>query len=115
MELKTFVLAGKLTLTVPESAIKAVDVLHDAKLRTLQGSVVLSAGGMGQLRARLDLARLVGAEDRDLDSVTGAATRAVFYGHDPIPILALNRLAHGGGDGGGSSSPSPAGPTLDIN
>jgi hypothetical protein len=59
----------------------------------------------------------VGAEDRDLDSITSAATLAVFHSTstDAVPILSVTRLAQGGGDdAGGASGPSPAGSSLNI-
>ena len=103
-----------MTLTVPASAVKALDVQPAGK-GAFVGHVVINAGGLGHLRGRLD-PRLLDATDRDLDDATRWLVQPVFCGNDPVPLTSLTRLAPpGGGDEGGSAPASaPGGPSLDF-
>lgn len=113
MDTRTFNLGTKMSLTVPATAVKALDVQAAAK-GVFIGHVLISAGALGQLRGRLD-PKLLDGTDRDLDDATRWLTLPVFNGTDPVPLASLTRVAPAGGDDGGSSpGPSPAGPSLDF-
>lgn len=113
MDTRTFILQNKLTVTVPLSAIKALDVQPAGK-NAFIAHVVISAGALGQLRGRLD-PKLLDATDRDLDDATRWLVHPVFCGSDPVPLLSLIRLSPGAGDDAGSApAPSPAGPAMEL-
>jgi hypothetical protein len=113
MDTRTFVLQNKLSLTVPATAVKVLDVQPTGK-GAFVGHVLINAGALGQLRGRLD-PRLLDGTDRDLDDATRWLTQPVFCGTDPVPVVSLTRVAPASGDDGGSSpAPAPGGPGLDL-
>ena len=116
METKTFIIQSEMTLTVPLTAIKSLDVQLAGK-GSFVGHVIINAGGSGQLRGRLDGKLLEGTDstDRDLEEVTRLLVPIVFIDNDPVPLVSLTRLATDGGDDAGSpTSPSLAGPGFEI-
>jgi hypothetical protein len=113
MDTRTFNVANKLTLTVPASAVKSLDVQPAGK--GFAAHVTLNLGGLGSFRARLDTPRLLEAGERDLEDATRWLTLPVFSGTDPVPVLSLTRLGPANGDEHGSTpTPSPAGPGLEL-
>ena len=115
MDTQTFIIQDKVSITVPTIAIKVLDVQATGK-GAFDAYVVINAGGLGHLRGRLDPKLLDGTDstDRDLDGVTRVLAPVVFRDNDPVPLVSLTRLSPGGGDDSGASSPSPAGPNLDV-
>lgn len=113
MDTRTFILGTKMSLTVPASAVKALDVQPAGK-GAFVGHVLINAGALGQLRGRLD-PKLLDATERDLDDATRWLVHPVFCGTDPVPVVSLTRLAPGGdGDAGSAPAPSLAGPAMEL-
>jgi hypothetical protein len=112
MDTRTFILGTKMTLTVPISAIKAIDVQPAGK-GVFIGHTVVNGGGLGNLRVRLDVPRIIDlSQNNDLEEVTRWLTFSVFSGNNAVPITAATRLSAGGGsDPDNTTTP---GPGMDI-
>jgi hypothetical protein len=113
MDTRTFNVANKLTVTVPATAVKSLDVQPAGK-GAFVAHVNFNLGGLGSFRVRLDTPVLMDPTDHDLDDATRWLTPLVFCGTDPVPVVSLTRLAPGSDDAGSASSPAPAGPSFDV-